>query len=78
MIVPNESMTEDELYSNAVELAFEFDTISTSLLQRKLSIGYGKAERLIDRLEEEGIISAPNENEPRKVLLTKEEYQVRK
>jgi S-DNA-T family DNA segregation ATPase FtsK/SpoIIIE len=78
MIIPNESVTEDELYSNAVELAFEFGTLSTSLLQRRLSIGYGRAARLIDKLEEEGIISAPNENEPRKVLLTKEEYQARK
>lgn len=78
MIIPNESVTEDKLYSNAVELAFEFGTLSTSLLQRRLSIGYGRAARLIDKLEEEGIISAPNENEPRKVLLTKEEYQARK
>lgn len=78
MITPNDSMTEDELYSNAIKLAFEFGALSTSLLQRRLSIGYGRATRLIDRLEEEEIISAPNENEPRKVLLTKDEYNNKK
>jgi DNA segregation ATPase FtsK/SpoIIIE-like protein len=76
--VSDESVSNDELYEKALEIVFETGKVATSLLQQRLLIGYGRAAHLIDKLEEEGIISAPNENEPRKVLLTKEEYQARK
>ena len=48
--------------------------ISTSLIQRKLSLGYGRAAKLIDRMEELGYVSAPEGQKPREVLITKQEY----
>ena len=46
----------------------EYDRASASLLQRRLKVGYNKAAGLIDRLEEEGVISAPNHAGKREVL----------
>ena len=52
--------------------------ISTSLIQRKLSIGYGKAAKFIDVMESIGIVSEPNGQKPREVLMTRSEYYERK
>lgn len=64
----------DPLYIKALEIAIECDTISTSLLQRRLSIGYGRAAKIIDSLEQRGYVS---EFEPatrkRKILITPQE-----
>lgn len=60
---------EDEKLSEALSVAIENRKVSTSLLQRKLGIGYGRALKLIDRMEQLGWISAPSGNEPRKVLV---------
>ncbi len=65
---------EDEMLHPAIEFAFESGKVSTSLFQRKLSIGYGRAAKIIDRMEELGICSAPSGNKPRELLMTKEEY----
>ena len=46
-----------------------------SLLQRKLSIGYNKAGRLMDKMEEDGYISKFDETKPRKVLMTEEQFE---
>ena len=64
----------DETFLNAVELSLRARKVSTSLLQRKLSIGYGKAAKFIDAMEELGIISAPKGQKPREVLITLEEW----
>ena len=62
----------DSLYEDAVELAREHTRISTSLLQRRLRIGYPRAARLIDLLEEAGAVSAAAEGgQSREVLLEK-------
>jgi S-DNA-T family DNA segregation ATPase FtsK/SpoIIIE len=45
--------------------------ISTSLLQRRLEIGYGRAAKIIDRMEALGYVSAPDGNKPRVVLVSK-------
>ena len=65
---------EDAMLKSAVELAIESGKISTSLIQRRLSLGYGRAAKLIDRMEELGYVSAPDGQKPREVLITKQEY----
>jgi len=50
----------DELYHDAVRLVIEFGKASTSLLQRRLRIGYGRAAHLIDLMESDGIVAAPD------------------
>jgi hypothetical protein len=77
-MVPDESISDDELYEKALEIVFEVGKVSTSLLQRKLSIGYGRAARIVDKMEEEGVVSAPNGCEPRLLLITKNEYKSKK
>ena len=66
--------TEDDLFPQAAEIAFSHGTISTSMVQRKLRVGYARAGRIIDELETRGIISGPNGSKPRKCLMTREEY----
>lgn len=65
---------EDEMLRPAIEFAFESGKVSTSLFQRKLSIGYGRAAKIIDRMQELGICSEASGNKPRELLMTKEEY----
>ena len=64
----------DQCFLDAVELAIVSQKASTSLLQRKLSIGYGKAAKFIDAMEEMGIVSAPKGQKPRDVLISLEEW----
>ena len=59
---------EDDLFSQAIAIVVRDQRASTSYLQRRLKIGYNKAAGVIDRLEEEGIISAPNHAGKREVL----------
>jgi len=68
-------MGEDELFYKAVEVALESGKISTSLLQRRLSLGFGKAARMIDRMCDLGIVSPPHGQKPRDVLITADEYR---
>jgi S-DNA-T family DNA segregation ATPase FtsK/SpoIIIE len=58
----------DELFEDAVRLVLEFGKASTSLLQRRLRIGYGRAAHLIDLMERDGIVGAPDGPKPREVL----------
>jgi S-DNA-T family DNA segregation ATPase FtsK/SpoIIIE len=58
----------DDLYERALELAHDTRRISVSLLQRRLGIGYPRAARLVDLLEEHGVISAPEDGRFREVL----------
>jgi S-DNA-T family DNA segregation ATPase FtsK/SpoIIIE len=59
----------DPLFRRAAEVCLQNQGGSTSLLQRKLSIGYGKAARIIDQLEEAGILGPPDGSKPREVLV---------
>ena len=68
---------DDSKYADAVRVAVEEKRISTSLLQRKLEIGYSRAAKLIDRMQEEGIVSPPDGSKPRAILITPEEYLAR-
>ena len=65
---------DDPKFREAVKIAVTDQKISTSLLQRKLSIGYGRAAKLIDRMQEMHIVSPPDGNKPRKILITKEQF----
>lgn len=58
----------DELLAEAIKLVIESDRASTSLLQRRLGIGYPRASRLMDQLEEEGVIGPADGSKPREVL----------
>ena len=58
----------DEVYDEAVRLVVESGKASTSLLQRRLRLGYGRAARLLDMMQRDGIISAPDGSKPREVL----------
>jgi S-DNA-T family DNA segregation ATPase FtsK/SpoIIIE len=58
----------DPLYEDAVRLVVEFGKASTSLLQRRLRIGYGRAAHLIDLMEKDGIVGAADGPKPREVL----------
>jgi len=58
----------DPLFEDAVRLVLEFGKASTSLLQRRLRVGYGRAAHLIDLMEREGIVGAADGPKPREVL----------
>ena len=64
----------DELFEEAKELIINSGKASASYLQRRLSIGYARAARLLDLLEEAGVISAGNGAKPREILITREQY----
>ena len=65
----------DDLLPQAIEIVVELGQASASLLQRKLKVGYSRAGRLVDQLEERGIIGPHEGSKPRKVLMSKSEYQ---
>ncbi len=58
----------DPLFNDAVQLVFEFGKASTSLLQRRLRIGYGRAAHLIDLMERDGLVGAADGSRPRELL----------
>ena len=60
---------EDSLLGEAIELVVEMGTASTSMLQRRLRLGYTRAGRLIDMLERRGVISGYEGSKPRSVLI---------
>ena len=64
----------DPMLKSAIELAVDAGKISTSLIQRRLSLGYGRAAKLIDKMEQMGIVGPPEGNKPREVRLTRQEY----
>jgi len=66
---------EDELMEEAQEVIIKAGKASTSLLQRRLSIGYGRAAKILDMLEDAGIISPSNGSKPREVLVSREQME---
>lgn len=68
-----EKSRKDKLYDDAVDVALANGQVSTSMLQRRLGIGYARAGKIVDMMEAEGVISGPNGSKPRKVLMTREE-----
>jgi len=64
---------EDPLYNEIVDYVIQSGKISASLIQRKYRLGYNRAARIIDLLEERGIIGPPNGSKPREVLIKNDE-----
>ncbi|OSB19423.1 cell division protein FtsK [Clostridium sporogenes] len=64
-----ESGDEDELLEEAIRICIQLGEVSTSLIQRKLRIGYNRAARIIEQLEAKGIISGRDGNKPRQVII---------
>lgn len=78
-MIPNDSkdITEeatDELYEDAVKLVVEMQSASVSMLQRRFRIGYTRAARLIDEMEERGIVGPYEGSKPRQVLVSKDQF----
>ncbi len=65
---------EDPKFVEAVELSIQAQKVATSLLQRRLGVGYGRAAKIIDRMEELGLVSPAEGNKPRKILPTAQGY----
>ncbi len=59
----------DDLFRSAVETVCMHDKASASLLQRRLSIGYARAARILDQLEESGVVGPADGAKPREVLI---------
>jgi DNA segregation ATPase FtsK/SpoIIIE-like protein len=67
--------TMDKLFTSAIDYVVSFGKASTSMLQRKLTIGYGRAAKIIDGMTNMKIITNPNGAKPRDVLITVEQWE---
>ena len=65
----------DELLPAAIEVVVETGQASVSMLQRRLKLGYSRAARLVDQMEEKGIVGPFEGSKPRQLLITKEQWQ---
>ncbi|MGL5150147.1 MAG: DNA translocase FtsK 4TM domain-containing protein [Clostridium sp.] len=63
----------DELLQKAIELVVDYEQASTSFLQRRLRVGFNRAARIMEQLEERGVISPKDGSRPRQVLVKKED-----
>lgn len=70
-VTPDSDDDGDPLLKDAIKLAVELGKISTSMIQRRLSIGYSRAGRLMDQMEARGIVSPQNGSKPREVLVSR-------
>ncbi len=68
-VTPDTEEEGDALLHDAIELAVELGKISTSMIQRRLGVGYARAGRIVDQMEARGIISGANGSKPRDVLI---------
>lgn len=69
-VTPDKDDDGDALLPDAIKLAIELGKISTSMVQRRLGVGYSRAGRIIDQMEARGIISPANGSKPRDVLVS--------
>ncbi|MBE3093781.1 MAG: DNA translocase FtsK 4TM domain-containing protein [Actinobacteria bacterium] len=67
------SFEDDDLFYDALKVVVEFGHASASLLQRKLRLGYSRAARIIDQLEEKGLVGSYDGSKPREVLISRKE-----
>jgi S-DNA-T family DNA segregation ATPase FtsK/SpoIIIE len=63
----------DVLFRKALEISIDNGSVATSMLQRNLNVGYGRAARIIDEMEERGVVGPYEGSKPRKVLITPEQ-----
>ena len=66
---------EDEMLPRAIEVVVEMGQASTSMLQRRLKLGYSRASRLVDEMEARGIVGPFEGSKPRQVLITRDEWR---
>ena len=67
---------DDELYNDAVSLIIDMQSASISMLQRRFRIGYNRAARLIDAMEERGVVGPYEGSKPRTVLISNDEEEM--
>ncbi len=72
---PAEGNDYDELLPAAIEVVLEMGQASVSMLQRRLKLGYGRAARLVDQMEEVGVVGPFEGSKPRQLVITKEQWQ---
>ena len=70
-----ETSDEDPLLEDAINLVIDMGQASASMIQRKFKVGYSRAGRIIDQMEERGLISGYDGSKPRQVLVTKQQWQ---
>ncbi len=73
--VQEQQADSDELLTDAIELAVQMGNASASMIQRKFKVGYARAGRIIDQMEERGIVSGYDGSKPRQTLISKEEWE---
>ena len=71
----DESEDSDELLDDAIDLVVDVGQASASMIQRRFKVGHSRAGRIIDQMEERGLISGYEGSKPRRVLISKEEWQ---
>lgn len=69
VMIPGTSEEVDDLFKQAVEIVCQYDKASSSLLQRRLSVGYARAARIIDQLQSAGVVGPPEGSKAREVLV---------
>ena len=74
----DEELDGDEMLPVAVEVVLETGQASVSMLQRRLKLGYARAARIVDEMEEKGIVGPFQGSKPRAILITKEQWQAKK
>ena len=70
-----EGKQEDELLGEAVRIVLDSGQASISMIQRKLRVGYARAARLVDMMEEQGYVSGFDGSKPRKVLIKRAQWE---
>ena len=75
--LPEDGPDEDPMLSDAIRVVVESGQASTSLLQRKLKLGYARAARIVDEMEQRGVVGPYEGSKPRKVLISKEQWMER-
>ena len=71
-----EEMDGDEMLPAAVDIILETGQASVSMLQRRLKLGYARAARIVDEMEEKGIVGPFQGSKPRTILVTKEQWEM--
>jgi S-DNA-T family DNA segregation ATPase FtsK/SpoIIIE len=71
----SEELTGDEMLPAAVDVILETGQASVSMLQRRLKLGYARAARIVDEMEEKGIVGPFQGSKPRTILVTKEQWE---
>jgi len=74
----DEELEGDEMLPAAVDVILETGQASVSMLQRRLKLGYARAARIVDEMEEKGIVGPFQGSKPRSILITKEQWEARK